>query len=173
MIPKLVKTDPGKWEYICNTCFEYINDCKCQCADKNSLGIDSNIIKSIQILHKKKYQTDGCCEGHVILKWTEKQGFYTVYFPLYISLNIASFEDFKKEFANNPEWQEKGFALIPVEKIPNRYQLVYAKGIKLKGDKFDEMISKKLEIIEQLNVLLNSLQIRTWGKNEKVIKTYY
>ena len=174
MIKELLKMDKSVWKYICNTCFNYQSECKCT-GQHNFLGMDEHIIESIQILHSKRYQTVGCCEGHVSVSLGHKGGIHTSYFPLYISLDHHSLEDFKREFENNPEWEENGFALIPSKELGgnNRYQLVYNKKIRAKGDKYDDFMAKKMDILKKLNILLNSLQVRAWGEDEKLIQTNY
>ena len=167
---KSLKTENGEWEYICNTCFKYKEECKCRDKEHSYLGIDSHIIKRIQILHSKGYQTVGCCEGHVREYETDKGNIYTELSPTYISFDIHSLEDIKRELVKHKEFSQE-IKIIPFPRMESeRYQLVID-SYKKRGGSFDFFVQKRNERIKNLENLFSLFESRV--VTEPIIKTYY
>ena len=173
MEKKFLEKEEAIWHYICNTCFKSKEECKCTNADKSSLGIDKDIIKIIQLLHEKNYQTLGCCQGHCAKYVTEKGNVYSTLSPTYISFDIASKKDMEKELKklNDADKNTIGVVMEPFRKMENeRYQLVVP-GIKKGGDSFDFFVQKRNERLSFLENWIKGFKVRT--KTEPTIKTYY
>ena len=50
--------------YVCPSCFERLENCKCKFAPWSLMMVDENIQEVIRILNQKAYITNGCCESH-------------------------------------------------------------------------------------------------------------
>ena len=151
------------WTNLCNLCFMPYE--KCNCVNKRSIGVDSNIAIILRLLHLKKYQTVSCCEGHIRVYKTKKGNVYTSYSPLYVTFDSHSLRDMQEEIK---DW--KNFSLEILD--DNRYQ-INSKGFKAKGDKREEAKYFKNEIIKELSNNIIKMKVRKWGKDEKVIQTSY
>ena len=158
----ILKSDNSSWQYICNKCFKRQGECDCK---STLLGIDPNIIKALQILHRKNYQTVGCCEGHIITYKTPKGTIYTQLSQGYITLDSHSYNDIQRE-------KEKGFnfTITPIDPKTNRYQILIP-GRKVKMDRFEDFqVIKKVQLAS-LEECLEKFAVR--DRREPIILTNY
>lgn len=164
-INTVFKKEKTEWKYICNICFNYKEKCICN-RQTSCLGIDSNIIKCLQILHSKNYQTVSCCEGHLSTYKTQRGITYTNLSDTYITFDIHSLEDIKKELSN-VDWEILKLEILPDGK---RYQLNVV-GMRVKGDKYDKLLEYKHNNIHILENIFNKFKKRRM--TEEVIITNY
>ena len=162
----IFKSEPNECVYICNTCFKLRGDCNCE--DNSYLGLDEHIVKTIQLLHSKGYQTIGCCEGHVQLYTTPSGCTYSSLSDTYISLDIHSYEEMKKEVKKSGNTEIKVKLFKGMEN--KRYQIILP-GIKKKGDWYDVLIDYKKNRIKELEESIEKFKKRKI--TEKIIKTHY
>ena len=170
---KILKKEPGKdtnWLSICNMCFKFQEECTCTSEKRSMLGIDPHIIKSLQILHSKGYQTVGCCQGHVLTYETKGGNVYTQLSGFYVTFDIHSFEDMKKEQKKHPELFE-GFELRLCRKMEDKRYEITMPNIRKRGDMFDFFVQKRNERISRLENLFSQLEHRKI--TEDIIITYY
>lgn len=159
---EIIKTDKRPWEYICNRCYKYRGECGCK---SSYLGLDPGIIKSVQILHDKNYQTVSCCEGHIITYKTDKGVIYTKLSQGYITLDSHSYPDILKEI-------EKGFSfeVTAVDLKANRYNILLPEK-KLVSNRYEYIESIKASQIKELEEELKRFNARSI--KEPIIITNY
>lgn len=51
--------------YVCPKCFNKPELCTCEMLPETLVQIDKNILPTVQMLNKKWYATEFCCEGHI------------------------------------------------------------------------------------------------------------
>lgn len=151
------------WVRICNLCFEPFG--RCDCVGENAIEVDSNIAEILRLFHSKKYQTVSCCEGHIRVYETEKGNVYTTYSSPYITFDIRSLEDMKKEIVN---WKDFEIEILD----NNRYQ-INGKSLKVKGDRRYTAIDYKRNLLNELVNNIKKMKEREWAKGETLIQTTY
>ena len=51
-------------DYVCPNCFQRPSKCKCDFIPWHLVMIDEKLQYAIQVLNRKHYLTEACCEGH-------------------------------------------------------------------------------------------------------------
>ena len=55
---------PERYEYVCENCFNLLENCTCQSYPEHVIRMDKNMVGIIQKCNEKGYKTCFCCEGH-------------------------------------------------------------------------------------------------------------
>lgn len=152
------------WKRICNLCFEPYLRCDCL-KDRSTIEVDSNVAEILRLFHLKKYQTVSCCEGHIRVYETEKGNVYTTYSSPYITFDIHSLEDMKKEIVN---WKD-----FEIEILDDKRYQINGKAFKRKGDRRYDAIYYKKNLLNELANNIEKMKERKWGKDEALIQTTY